>query len=334
MAEQTEFIEPLLDPSQDRPAIFPIKYHDIWKAYKKQESLIWHSHEVVLTKDANDWKNLNDNERHFLEYILAFFASSDKIVAQNLAERFSLEIQIPEVKFFYDFQKMMENIHSEVYSKLLDTYIKDENKKTRLFRAIETIPCVKKKAQWALKWINSNENFALRMIAFAAVEGILFSGSFCAIYWLNERRILPGLAKANDFIARDEGLHTKFACHLYNNYIVNKPTYEQVSEVIKDAVNHEIEFITEALPCRLLGMNSVKMIKYIKFVANRLMLQLGHSEPLYTSKEAGQVFPHMDRICLREKSNFFEDDPSGYRKFDETVNLNNGVDEEDPYANL
>jgi len=330
--ESTDIVEPLLDPKNDRHTIFPLVYPDLWKKYKIHESLIWHSHEVKLKGDLEHWKRLNENERYFLKHILAFFASSDKIVALNLAERFGCEVTIPEVKFFYDFQKMMENIHSEVYSRLIKTYISDFAEQKKLFNAVETIPCVMKKANWALKWIKSDESFQVRLIAFAAVEGILFSGSFCAIYWMNERGMLPGLAKANDFIARDEGLHTSYACFLYNNYIVNKVSFETVKLVIGEAVEHEIEFITEALPCRLIGMNSDNMIKYIKFCANRLVNQLGY-ENMYNDREASQPFSFMDRICLREKSNFFEDEPSAYRKFDED---DDGTEAKsnDPFANL
>jgi len=318
-------MEPLLDNKNDRPSILPIKYTDIWDSYKKHESLIWHAHEVKVDLDLKKWDSLSSDEQFFLKRVLAFFASSDKIVAENLSERFSREVQIPEAKFFYGFQTMIENIHSEVYSKLIDTYIRNENEKLNLFNAIETIPCVKKKAKWANKWIESNESFATRLVAFAAVEGIFFSGSFCAIYWMNEKNSIPGLAKANDFIARDEGLHTAFACQLYTNYIVNKLSFDEIKNIIDEAVQYEIEFITDALPCKLLGMNSKQMIEYIKFCANRLVNQLGYDKIYLNVK---QPFDFMDRICLREKSNFFEDEPSAYRKFADVDN------EEDPYDDL
>jgi len=305
--------EPLLDPKNDRNAILPIIHSDIWAAYKQHESLIWHAHEIKLDHDIIKWEALNDDEKYFLKHILAFFANSDKLVADNLCSRFCSEVQLPEAKFFYTFQAMAENIHSETYSKLIDAYIPDKNEKDRLFNAVEHIPCIAQKSDWATKWINSDDRFAARLVAFATFEGIMFSGSFCSIYWMNERNMISGLAKANEFIARDEGLHTSFACLLYTKYIVNKLPYETVAEIITEAVDLEINFITDALPCRLLGMNSDNMIKYVKFVANRLVAQLGYPE-LYKGVE--QPFPFMDRINLREKSNFFEEEVGAYRKFD------------------
>lgn len=321
--EESIIDEPLLDKKNERFAIFPIQHHDIWAMYKKHEAAIWHAHEVKLDKDKPHWNKLTPDEKHFISMVLAFFASSDMIVAQNLGERFLEEVTIPEAKFFYGFQLMMENIHSEVYSKLIDGYIKNKVEKTKLFNAVITIPCVASKAKWAMDWISSKSSFASRMVGFAVVEGIFFSGSFCAIYWMNERGILPGLAKANDFIARDEGMHTEFACLLYTKYVKHKMTQDKFEKLIKEAVELEINFITVAIPCRLLGMNSNNMIKYIKFCANRLSQQLGHAN-VYSDKEAVQPFSFMDRICLREKSNFFEDDPSGYRKFDNTAEDSSG----------
>lgn len=316
----------LQDEEEERLTILPIKYHDIWKMYKDHESAIWHAHEVKLAGDLKDWEALTDNERHFIKHVLAFFASSDLIVVENLASRFTREIKILEVKIFYAFQIMIENIHSETYSNMIDTYVTDEKEKQRLFNAVKTIPCIKKKAEWARTWIYNNSSFPERLVAFAAVEGIFFSGSFCSIYWFNERGKMPGLAKGNDFIARDEGRHTDFACLLYNKYISNKLTQEQIEKIIGAAVDIEIEFITDALPCRLIGMNANLMKEYIKYVANRLLKQLGH-QSMY--QDVKQPFPFMDRIALNNKSNFFEDDPSEYSKG--TMNEKNNVD---PYAGL
>lgn len=305
-------LEPLLDEKNDRNTIFPIVYSDLWAFYKKQESLIWHSHEIKLDADLPVWNGLTDDERHFIKYILAFFASSDKLVADNLCSKFQNEIKIPEVSFCYGFQTMMEGIHSEVYCKLIDAYIPDEAEKMNLFNAVETIPCIKAKADWARLWMNADSPFAARLISFACVEGILFSGAFCSIYWLNESKMMGGLSISNDFISRDESIHTEFACHLYKNYIVNKLPETMVHQIISEAVDLEIEFICNAIPCRLLGMNSDNMSEYIKFVANRLLQQLGVPE-LY---KAVNPFSFMDRIALRSKSNFFEHEVTEYRKFD------------------
>lgn len=301
--------EYLLQDNPDRFVMFPIKHHDIWEAFQNHRKAFWIESEVDLIPDLKDWKKLSDNERHFIKHVLAFFAASDGIIIENLGMRFLNDIQIPEARAFYSMQLFMENIHSIMYSQLLDTYITNQIEKNKLFKAIETIPSIKKKSDWACKWIDSTKSFATRLVAFAAVEGIFFSGSFCCIYWLNESGRLPGLCKSNDFIARDEGMHTDFACLLYTKYIVNKLTDNEVYEIIKEAVEIETEFITESLPCNLLGMNSTLMKQYIKFVADRLMLQLGHKS-VYNCK---QPFSFMDRICLESKTNFFESRVTEYQ---------------------
>lgn len=301
--------EYLLQYNPDRFVMFPIKHHDIWEAFQNHRKAFWIESEIDLIPDLKDWQKLSDNERHFIKHVLAFFAASDGIIIENLSMRFLNDIQIPEARAFYSMQLFMENIHSIMYSQLLDTYITNQIEKNKLFKAIETIPSIKKKSDWACKWIDSTKNFATRLVAFAAVEGIFFSGSFCCIYWLNESGRLPGLCKSNDFIARDEGMHTDFACLLYTKYIVNKLTDKEVYEIIKEAVEIETEFITESLPCNLLGMNSTLMKQYIKFVADRLMLQLGHKS-VYNCK---QPFSFMDRICLESKTNFFESRVTEYQ---------------------
>jgi ribonucleoside-diphosphate reductase beta chain len=308
---QSDNGEYLLRENPQRFVIFPIKHNDIWEAFQNHRKAFWVESEVDLTTDLKDWDNLNDNERHFIKNVLAFFAASDGIVMENLGVRFFGDIQIPEARCFYSMQMLMESIHGIMYSQLIDTYITDANEKHKLFNAIDTIPSVKKKGEWAIKWIQSADDFATRLIAFAAVEGIFFSGSFCCIYWLNECGKMPGLCKSNDFIARDEGMHTDFACLLYNKYIENKLSDEQVHEIISDAVEIETEFITESLPCNLLGMNADLMKQYIKYVANRLVVQLGHAE-LYP--ESKQPFGFMDRICLDNKTNFFESRVTEYQK--------------------
>ncbi len=302
--------EPLLDAKNDRPSIFPIKYHSIWKAYKQQESVIWHAHEIKPESDR--WESLNSDEQRFIKYVLAFFASSDMIVSENLSVRFMSEIKIPEARYFYGLQNFIEQVHSETYSKYIDAYISDPNEKTYLENAVRTVPCVAKKAAWARKWIESTDDLAVRMVAFAMVEGIFFSGSFCAIYWLNESGRMAELCRGNDFIARDEGMHTNFACLLYKDFTNNKLTQERFGEIMTEAVNAEIEFITEALPCRLIGINAGQMSEYIRYCANRLASQLGHEDVF---PGAHQPFTFMDRICLREKNNFFELIPSAYTKF-------------------
>ena len=303
--------EYLLKENPNRFVIFPIKHNDIWESFQTHRKAFWVESEVDLTVDLKDWNLLNNNEKHFIKNVLAFFAASDGIIIENLGARFIKDIQIPEARCFYSMQMLAESIHSIMYSQLIDTYITDASEKNNLFNAIHTIPSVKKKGDWACKWISSNDNFATRLIAFAAVEGIFFSGSFCCIYWLNESGRMPGLCKSNDFIARDEGMHTDFAILLYSKYIQNKLSDSDVYKIITEAVDIEIEFITESLPCNLLGMNSELMIQYIKFVANRLVLQIGHN-PVFPNIK--QPFGFMDRICLENKTNFFESRVTEYQK--------------------
>ena len=303
-------IEPILQENKDRFVIFPIKHQDIWEWYKKQEACIWTAEEIDLHTDLNDWNNkLNADEKYFIKHILAFFAASDGIVNENLAENFVSEVQYPEAKFFYGFQIMMENIHSETYSLLIDTYVKDEAEKHELFHAIETFPAIKEKAEWALKWISS-ESFAERLIAFAAVEGIFFSGSFCSIYWLKKRGLMPGLTFSNELISRDEGVHCDFAVHLHNHHLVNKVPKTRIREIIVDALNIEREFITESLPVSLIGMNAGLMTQYLEFVADRLLVELGCDREYNTSNP----FDFMDMISLQGKTNFFEKKVAEYQK--------------------
>ena len=302
-------IEPILQEDNGRFVIFPIQHHDIWEAYKLAEASIWTAEEIDLSNDLTDWENLSDGERHFISHVLAFFAASDGIVNENLAENFVKEVQYAEAKFFYGFQIMMENIHSETYSLLIDAYIKDPKEKDKLFNAIDTIPCVKKKADWALKWIDS-ESFAERIIAFAAVEGIFFSGSFCSIFWMKKRGLMPGLTFSNELISRDEGMHTDFACLLYNNHLVNKLPVERIKEIILDAVEIEKEFVTDALPVSLIGMNAKLMQQYIEFVADVLLQQLGVAKHYGTSNP----FDFMEMISLQGKTNFFEKRVAEYQK--------------------
>ena len=278
--------------------------------YKKQEASIWTAEELDLSPDLVDWDTkLNDDERFFIKHILAFFAASDGIVNENLAENFLSEVQYTEAKFFYGFQVMMENIHSETYSLLIDTYIKDTKEKNYLFNAIETFEPVKKKADWAMRWID-NGSYAERLISFAAVEGIFFSGSFCSIFWLKKRGLMPGLTFSNELISRDEGLHCDFACMLYNNHLVNKLPKEEVQKIIADAVEIEKEFVTESLPVRLIGMNADLMSQYIEFVADRLLVELGNDKIYNTSNP----FDFMDMINLQGKTNFFEKRVGEYQK--------------------
>jgi ribonucleoside-diphosphate reductase beta chain len=295
--------ELLLQEDNTRFVLFPIKYPEIWKAYEIHKSAFWTAQEIDYPADLNDWGKLTDDERYFIENILGFFAGSDGIVLENLISNFCSEIQIPEVRCFYSFQGMIENIHSEVYSLLIDTFIKDKTKKNKLFNAIDTIPCVKQKAVWAIKWMDTKKSpFAQRLIAFAIVEGLFFSGSFCAIFWLKNRGIMTkALGTSNELISRDEGMHTDFAILLYG-YISKKIDKKVVQEMFKEAVKIETNFITESLPCKLIGMNSELMIQYIKFVADRLLTQLGY-EKLYNSTNP---FPFMDTLGLDGKTNFFE----------------------------
>ena len=295
-------VEPILLENKDRFVIFPIKHQDIWEWYKKQEACIWTAEEIDLHTDLNDWNNkLSEDEKFFIKHILAFFAASDGIVNENLAENFVSEVQYPEAKFFYGFQLMMENIHSETYSLLIDTYVKDEAEKHQLFHAIETFPAIKEKADWALKWIES-PSFAERLIAFAAVEGIFFSGSFCSIYWLKKRGLMPGLTFSNELISRDEGMHCDFAVHLHTHHIVNKVPKERITEILTNALEIERKFITESLPVSLIGMNATLMTQYLEFVTDRLLVELG-CERVYNSSNP---FDFMDMISLQGKTNFFE----------------------------
>lgn len=301
--------EPILKENKDRFVLFPIQHDDIWKFYKKAEASFWTAEEIDLSQDLKDWNNLSDGERHFIKHVLAFFAASDGIVNENLAENFVSEVQYTEAKFFYGFQIAIENIHSETYSLLIDTYVKDTKEKDYLFNAIETMECVGKKADWALKWID-NGSFQERLVAFAAVEGIFFSGSFCSIFWMKKRGLMPGLTFSNELISRDEGLHCDFACLLYNNHTINKMDEELVQSIIKDAVNIEKEFVTDALPVKLIGMNADLMCQYIEFVADRLLGELG-CEKIYN---ATNPFDFMDMISLQGKTNFFEKRVAEYQK--------------------
>ncbi|MEZ4704308.1 MAG: ribonucleotide-diphosphate reductase subunit beta [Bdellovibrionota bacterium] len=302
--------ETLLQPSMDRFVLFPIEHKSIWDMYKKSMACFWTAEEIDLYQDLTDWNRLSEQEKYYISHVLAFFSASDGIVNENLAQRFYSEVQIPEARCFYGFQMAMENIHSETYGLLIDTYIKDASEKLRLLKAIETIPSIQKKAQWALKWIDSNENFAERLLAFAAVEGIFFSGSFCSIFWLKKRGLMPGLTFSNELISRDEGLHTDFACLLYNQYIQHKPSRERVYELVREAVLLEKEFVTEALPVSLIGMNAKAMTQYIEFVSDRLLRELGYPS-IYHSENP---FDWMELISLQGKTNFFEKRVSEYQK--------------------
>lgn len=303
--------EPLLMESKRRFVLFPIQYHEIWQMYKKAEASFWTAEEMDLSKDLHDWNNrLNDKERHFVSHVLAFFAASDGIVNENLLERFSNEVQAAEARCFYGFQIMMENIHSETYSLLIDTYIKDHKQREYLFDAVETIPCVKKKADWALTWISDRHStFGERLVAFAAVEGIFFSGSFASIFWLKKRGLMPGLTFSNELISRDEGMHTDFACLLFS-HLKRRPHPDTVNKIITEAVAIEQEFLTDALPVALIGMNAELMCQYIEFVADRLLVALG-SPKHYNS---ANPFDFMDMISLQGKTNFFEKRVSDYSK--------------------
>ena len=306
----SQAVEPILAENKDRFVIFPIQHHDIWEWYKKSEASFWTAEEIDLSADLVDWKNkLNDNERHFIKHVLAFFAASDGIVNENLAENFVSEVQYTEAKFFYGFQIMMENIHSETYSLLIDTYISDVAEKNKLFNAIETMDCVRKKADWALRWIDKG-SFQERLIAFAAVEGIFFSGSFCSIFWLKKRGLMPGLSFSNELISRDEGMHCDFACLLYNDHVNNKLSVDTVTMIIKDAVEIEKEFVTESLPVNLIGMNADLMCQYIEFVADRLLAAL-RCPKIFNVENP---FPWMDIISLQGKTNFFEKRVGDYQK--------------------
>lgn len=303
-------MEPILQENPGRFVVFPLQYHDLWEFYKKSEASFWTAEEIDLAADIVDWRTkLNDNERHFVKHVLAFFAASDGIVNENLAENFVKEVQYPEAKFFYGFQIMMENIHSETYSLLIDTYITDPAEKDYLFHAIDTIPAVQKKAEWALNWIK-NSTFQERLIAFAAVEGIFFSGSFCSIFWLKKRGLMPGLSFSNELISRDEGSHTDFAVHLHNHHIQNKVSPERIKEILLSALAIEKEFIIDALPVKLIGMNSDLMAQYLEFVTDRLLSDLGCE----TVFNVNNPFDFMVNIALPRKTNFFENRVGEYQK--------------------
>jgi ribonucleoside-diphosphate reductase subunit M2 len=310
--------EPLLAPDDNRFVMFPIQHQDIWEMYKKQVDCFWRAEEIDLSKDLTHWESLNADEKHFVSMILAFFAASDGIVLENLAVRFMSDVQVSEARAFYGFQIAMENIHSQTYSLLIETYIKNEDEKMRLFQAINHFPCIKKKSDWAQKWIKDNRSgFATRLVAFACVEGIFFSGAFCSIFWLKKRGLMPGLTFSNELISRDEALHCEFAILLYNK-LVKKMPKSKIHELIKEAVGIETEFICEALPCRLIGMNSKMMTQYIQFVADRLCLQLGYDK-LY---DVTNPFDFMELISLEGKTNFFERVVSDYSLANKTVDEN------------
>ena len=310
-------LSPLLDANANRFSIFPIRYPKIWEFYKKAQASNWTAEEIDLSMDK--FPELKPDEQHFIKYVLAFFAASDGIVNENLAARFMSEVQLPEARCFYGFQIAMENVHGETYSLLLDHYIRNSEEKDKLLRAIETIDCVRLKAEWALKWLNSDQVFAKRLIAFAAVEGIFFSGSFCAIFWLKKRGLMPGLTFSNELISRDEGLHCDFACHLYT--LVEKLEDEEVAEIISDAVRIEKIFICDALPVSLIGMNKEMMSEYIEFCADRLMLSLGCSKLYGTANP----FDWMEMISLQGKTNFFEKRVSEYQKSGVMQEINSDV---------
>ena len=308
--------EPLLADNPNRYVMFPLQDHDIWSLYKKMFDCMWRAEEIDLSKDLVHWKTLNSNEQHFIKMILAFFAASDGIVLENLGMRFLSEVQLPEARAAYGFQLMMENVHSETYSLLIDTYIKDSTEKKKLFEALDNFSCIKKKADWAIKWINDKRSsFAARLVAFAAVEGIFFSGAFCSIYWLKKRGLMPGLTFSNELISRDEGMHTDLAVMLFNK-LNKKLNKQKIKEIIKEAVAIEKEFICEALPCKLIGMNSKLMSQYIEFVADRLLTQLGCTKEYKSTNP----FDFMEMISLEGKTNFFEKRVGDYSLVSDTKN--------------
>jgi len=312
------FVEPLLKPDDNRFVMFPIQCDNIWKMYKRQVECFWRAEEVDLSKDSVDWATLTADEKHFISMVLAFFAASDGIVLENLAVRFMSDVQLSEARAFYGFQIAMENIHSEMYSLLIDTYIKDSGEKTKLFEAIANYPCIAKKANWAKKWIADNRSsFAARLVAFAAIEGIFFSSSFASIYWIKKRGIMPGLTFSNELISRDEALHTEFAILLYSK-LQKKLSKKRIYEIIQEAVDIEKEFITEAIPCRMIGMNATLMMQYIEFVADRLCIQLGYDK-IFNSQNP---FDFMELISVETKVNFFERTNSEYALANKTVDVN------------
>ncbi len=306
--KERDAAEPLLQSNPNRFVIFPIQHHDLWKMYKDHVSVFWRPEEVDLSKDMRDWARLNEGEQHFVKRILGFFAGSDGLVMENLGQRFMNEVQVPEAKFFYGVQLMLETIHSEMYSQLIDTYIEERAEKMDILQSIQTVPCIQKKADWAMSWIQSEEaDFATRLMAFAAIEGIFFSGAFCSIFWLKQRGLMPGLTASNEFISRDEGLHTDFACLLYSK-CRNRLPVDRAHRLIQEAVAIEKEFIMEALPCSLIGMNAARMSEYIEFVADRLLVSLGYPKAWNTTNP----FPWMERISLEGKDNFFEKRVTNY----------------------
>ena len=315
MTESTTFIEPLLRPDNSRYVLFPIKDNEIWQMYKKQIDCFWTVPEVDTSKDLVDWQKLSKDEQHFISMVLAFFSSSDGIVMENLAVRFMTEVQLAEARAFYGFQIAMENIHSQMYSVLIDTYIKDAEERDKLFNAIDNYPCIAKKANWAKKWIGDNRSsFASRLVAFSVVEGIFFSSAFASIYWIKKRGLMPGLTFSNELISRDESMHTEFAVLLYNK-LERKLSKKRIHDIIKEAVEIEKEFITEAIPCRMIGMNATLMIQYIEFVADRLVVQLGYDK-IYNS---GNPFDFMELISIESKVNFFERTNSEYALANKTI---------------
>lgn len=309
------FVEPILRPDDSRFVTFPIKYNDIWEMYKKQVDCFWRAEEIDLSKDLVDWEKLTEDEKHFIKMIIAFFAGSDGLVLENLASRFMNDVQVSEARAFYGFQIAMENVHSETYSLLIDTYIRDDAEKQQLFNAIENFPCIKRKADWAKKWIgDKRSSFGTRLIAFACIEGLFFSSSFSAIFYIKKRGLMPGLTFSNELISRDEALHTEFAILLYSK-LERKVSKKRVYEIVKDAVEIEKEFICDAIPCRMIGMNSKLMCEYIEFVADRLCLQLGYDK-IYNSKNP---FDFMELISIETKTNFFERTVSEYSLSNKTV---------------
>jgi len=307
-----EEAEPMLLPTLDRFTVFPIEHEHLWAMYKKAQMSNWTAEEIDFSKDMDDWVNLSDNEQHFIKYILAFFAGSDGIVFENLNDNFASEVQYTEARSFYAYQEHNEMVHGETYSKLIDKYIKSSSEKKQLFEAIQNIPCIENKAKWAMKWFSKDRSFAERLLAFACVEGIFFSGSFCAIFWLKKRGLLPGLCFSNELISRDEGLHLEFAIELFK-MLKHKPNKSVIEEIVKDAVSIEKNFITDALPCSLIGMNSEKMSEYIEYVADRLLKQSGHDK-IWGTKNP---FDFMENISLDGKTNFFEKRVGDYGKIDE-----------------
>jgi ribonucleoside-diphosphate reductase beta chain len=303
-------IEPILIPDKKRFTVFPILYTDIWEYYLTHKKAFWIAESVDISNDLKDWKLLNNDEKYFIKHILAFFAAADGIVMENLVERFLNEVQWAEVRQFYSFQLNIEAEHNLMYSLLIDTYISNENEKQKLFNSIETMPSIALKGKWAEKWINSTDSFATRLIAFAIVEGIFFSGAFCSIYWIMKKKLMPGLTESNSYIARDENLHCMFAVLLYNKYIVNKLPENTIHNIVKEAVDIEKNFIVDALPCSLIGMNSKLMTQYIQFCADRLVSQLNYNKIYYVNNP----FPWMDDICLTSHVNFFDNRSSDYRK--------------------